>query len=133
MSAAETDSFSVEMKVRDSECDAQGVVNNANYLVYCEHARHEFLEARGVHFKDLVAQEIFLMVAHMDLTFLSPLTGGDRFEVVSSVTRHGPRARFDQVIRRLPEGTVCLKAHVDVICKIKGKLTRGAFFDTLMS
>ncbi|WKL58821.1 acyl-CoA thioesterase [Asticcacaulis sp. ZE23SCel15] len=121
--------FVIEMKVRDSECDAQGVVNNANYLVYCEHARHEFLEAHGVHFKDLVARQIFLMVAHMDLTFLSPLTGGERFEVASTVQRHGPRARFEHIITRLPERTVCLKAHVDVICKIDGKLTRGTFFE----
>ena len=28
------------MAVRDYECDIEGIVNNANYLQYCEHTRH---------------------------------------------------------------------------------------------
>ncbi len=38
-------SFSIQLKVRDYECDMQGVVNNANYQHYMEHARHEYLKA----------------------------------------------------------------------------------------
>lgn len=117
------------MKVRDSECDAQGVVNNANYLVYLEHARHEYLEAAGQRFGDLVARGIFLMVSHMELDFLNPLRGGETFEVRSHVSRKGPRAVFHQQIVRAQDGAACLSATVDVICKIDGKLTRGAYFD----
>ncbi|NSW95739.1 MAG: acyl-CoA thioesterase, partial [Bacteroidales bacterium] len=36
-------SFRLEFTVRDYECDLQGVVNNANYQHYLEHARHEYL------------------------------------------------------------------------------------------
>ena len=31
--------FELEMKVRDYECDLQGIVNNANYQHYIEHTR----------------------------------------------------------------------------------------------
>ena len=38
--------FELKMKVRDYECDGQGIVNNANYQHYTEHTRHEFIESR---------------------------------------------------------------------------------------
>ena len=34
--------FSIDLAVRDYECDLQGVVNNAVYFNYLEHARHAF-------------------------------------------------------------------------------------------
>lgn len=45
--------FEMPMKVRDYEVDSQGIVNNANYLHYLEHTRHEFCEARGFTFRDM--------------------------------------------------------------------------------
>lgn len=42
--------YELEMKVRDYECDLQGIVNNANYQHYLEHTRHEFLLSTGVSF-----------------------------------------------------------------------------------
>lgn len=45
--------FEEKFKVRDYECDLQGIVNNANYQHYTEHARHEFLLSRGISFAEL--------------------------------------------------------------------------------
>jgi acyl-CoA thioester hydrolase len=42
--------FCLEFKVRDYECDLQGIVNNANYQHYLEHARHEYLLSEGLSF-----------------------------------------------------------------------------------
>ena len=42
--------FTHEMKVRDYECDLQGIVNNANYQHFMEHSRPELLDSLGVNF-----------------------------------------------------------------------------------
>ena len=54
--------FTLEMAVRDYECDLQGVVNNAVYQNYLEHARHEYLKDIGIDFAALAAQRINLVV-----------------------------------------------------------------------
>ena len=55
-----TETFTVEFTVRDYECDLQGVVNNANYQHYLEHARHEFLISKGISFVELHEEGIDL-------------------------------------------------------------------------
>ena len=45
--------FRLDFKVRDYECDIQGIVNNGVYQNYLEHARHEYLLASGVDFAEL--------------------------------------------------------------------------------
>ena len=71
--------FELEMKVRDYECDLQGIVNNANYQHYIEHTRHEFLLAQGISFADLHTQGIDAVVARLNMAFKTPLKSGDRF------------------------------------------------------
>lgn len=47
--------FELKMKVRDYECDLQGIVNNANYQHYIEHTRHEYLTSCGISFAQMHA------------------------------------------------------------------------------
>ena len=55
--------YELPMKVRDYECDLQGIVNNANYQHYLEHTRHEFLLSAGVSFAGLHEQGVDPVVA----------------------------------------------------------------------
>ena len=105
--------FRLEFSVRDYECDLAGMVNNASYLNYIEHTRHEFLKSNGVHFADLAAQGIYLIVVRIELDFLFPLRSGDRFWVGTEMERVS-RLRFglQQDIYRLPDGKPVLKARV---------------------
>ena len=124
-------SYKLEMKVRDYECDIQGVVNNANYQHYLEHARHEFLEHIGGSFSQLHEQGVDPMVSRITLEYKRPLRGGDRFVVCINMLRKGAKVVFQQDIYNLNDGSLALKGEVDVVCLRDGRLTRGEVFDEM--
>ena len=77
----------IELKVRDYECDMQGIVNNAVYQNYLEHARHEYLIERGFNFVDITQAGIHLVVLRAELDYKRPLKAGQCFTVVSELER----------------------------------------------
>ena len=121
--------FTHEMKVRDYECDLQGVVNNANYQHYMEHARHEFLETLGVNFGKLHEDGIDAMVAKITIEYKLPLRSGDKFVIRINLQRQGAKIVFTQDLFRLSDGKLCTKGIVETICLENGRLTRGEIFD----
>ena len=121
--------FTHEMKVRDYECDLQGVVNNANYQHYMEHARHEFLETLGVNFGKLHEDGIDAMVAKITIEYKLPLRSGDKFVIGINLQRQGAKIVFTQDLFRLSDGKLCTKGIVETICLENGRLTRGKIFD----
>lgn len=117
--------FQTEMKTRDYECDVQGVINNANYQHYLEVTRHEFLNSIGVQFQTLHEQGIDLMVSKVVIQYKASLRGGEEFISYLDIRRAGVRYIFDQEIHRKSNGELCIKAQVDCVCVVGGKLTRG--------
>jgi acyl-CoA thioester hydrolase len=105
--------ITIEMEVRDYECDMEGIVNNAVYMHYLEHARHGFLRSKGLNFGELIQQGIQLVVIRIEADYLLPLRSGDRF-VVTASARKVSRLRFcfTQEIRRLPDEKPVLNAQV---------------------
>ena len=124
--------FSIEMKVRDYECDIQGVVNNANYQHYLEHARHEFLESIGSSFSHLHERGIDPMVSKITIEYKHPLRGGDVFVVCINMERRGAKLVFLQDIYNKADNSLSVKSEVDVICLKEGRLTRGEAFDEML-
>ena len=125
--------FEIELKVRDYECDIQGVVNNAIYQSYLEHARHEYLISRGFSFAELTQQGILLMVSRIEMDFKRSLTSRDVFAVRLRTERQGVKLIFYQDIYRVLDNALCLKAKVEAVAKINDKLSRGEIFDTLLA
>ena len=121
--------YTHEMKVRDYECDLQGIVNNANYQHYMEHSRHEFLESLGINFGKLHEDGIDAMVAKITIEYKIPLRSGDRFVIGINIQRLGAKIVFYQDIYRLSDGKLCTKGVIENICVENGRLTRGEIFD----
>ncbi len=89
------------LDVRDYECDLQGVVNNAVYLNYLEHARHKCLLELGLDFAELHDNGCDLVVTRAEVDYRRALRSGDRFVVRTRVRRAGRiRFAFDQIILR---------------------------------
>jgi acyl-CoA thioester hydrolase len=96
--------FRLEFAVRDYECDLQGIVNNANYQHYLEHARHEFLLSKGINFSELHQEGIDLIVTRVEIDYKFPLKSRDRFFVTVNIRREGIlRLVFVQDILRITD------------------------------
>lgn len=114
------------MEVRDYECDMQGVVNNAVYQNYLEHARHQYLKSIGIDFAALTARKINLVVTRAEIDYKFPLTSGDHFRVEVATERISPlRIGFRQRISRLSDHkTVVLALIIGTVLNINGRPQR---------
>lgn len=121
------------MKVRDYECDLQGIVNNANYQHYLEHTRHEFLSSVGASFAALHRQGVDPVVARISMAFKTPLKSGDEFLSKLSLKKEGIKYVFYQDIYRKSDGKVVLKAVVETVCLVDGRLSGSSLFDNLFA
>lgn len=109
--------FAIELKVRDYECDIQGIVNNSVYQNYLEHARHEFLIHKGLDFAELSAKGINLVVTRIEIDYKHPLRSGDRFMVSAKALKTGKvRGQFLQSITKVEGGKVAVNAVVHWAC-----------------
>ncbi|OFY66248.1 MAG: thioesterase [Bacteroidetes bacterium RBG_13_43_22] len=125
--------FSIELAVRDYECDIQGVVNNANYQHYLEHARHEFLVSRGISFMELHSEGIDLIVTNIEIDYKYPLRSRDKFVIRIKLTREGNvRLVFNQDIYRLPDEKPVVSARVTGVATRNGKPIRPGDLITRM-
>lgn len=103
--------FTLGLEVRDYECDQQGIVNNAVYQHYLEHARHQFLKSNGLVFAKLNKEGICLVVVRAEIDYKSPLRSGDAFEVGLTMSRlSAVRVGFVQDIVRLPDRKLMVAA-----------------------
>lgn len=94
--------YSLDMEVRDYECDYQGVVNNSVYLNYLEHARHNCIKEH-INVPQLSREHgIDLVLSEINLKYKSSLRPGQSFRVYTRFYLQGLfRLIFEQDIYRI--------------------------------
>ena len=125
--------FETRMKVRDYECDIEGIVNNANYLHYMEHTRHLFLKSRGLSFAEMHNKGVDAVVARMNLQYKTPLRCDDEFISRLGLRKEGLRYVFNQDIFRASDNRLCVRATVELVCLINGKLGNSEEYDKMLA
>ena len=125
--------FELTLKVRDYECDLQGIVNNANYQHYIEHTRHEFLTSTGVSFAKLHEEGVDPVVARLTMAFKTPLKSGDEFVSKLYLKKEGIKYVFYQDIFRKADMKPVLKSTVETVCVVNGRLSTSDLFDEVFA
>ena len=105
--------FRIDLEVRDYECDMEGIVNNAVYLNYLEHARHQYMKTKGLDFSEIVGQKINLVVTRVEIDYRLSLRSGDTFWIgLNGRRRSRVRFEFRQDIFLYPDDRPVLSAIV---------------------
>lgn len=126
--------YELDFKVRDYECDLQGIVNNSVYQNYLEHTRHEFLLSRNVSFSGLHEQGVDAVVARIEIAFKNSLRSRDEFVCKLNVKKEGVKYVFHQAIYRKPDNKLCVTAKVTTVVVVDGKLvSQFGIFDELVA
>ena len=82
--------FRHRIRVRFNECDGQGVVFYANYLMYFDVAMTElWREAFGGGYAGMIADGTDAMVAEATIRYRAPASFDEEVDLVASVTRLG--------------------------------------------
>jgi acyl-CoA thioester hydrolase len=93
--------FSTDVRVRFAETDAQGVVHNANYLVWFEVARVAYLEEHTGGYQSLRDQGIESFVLESHVRYRLPAHFDDRLVIHARVGElQGASFRFDYRVTR---------------------------------
>ena len=96
---------SVEFRVRYAETDQMGVVYHANYLIWCEVGRTDFIRALGLPYSEMERGGTALAVAEATVRYHAPARYDDLVRVETTLSAVRSRAlTFDYVISNAGTG-----------------------------
>lgn len=102
-------------KIRYAETDQMGIVHHANYALYLEQARIDWLEKKGISYAKLEEEGIMLPVIKMEINYKKSLTFGDTVRVnISCPEEPNVRIKFDYTLYNTTSEIVA-SASVDLV------------------
>lgn len=81
-----------EIRVRYAESDQMGVAYHANYLIWCEVGRTDFIRELGLNYAEMERDGVMLAVADAHIRFHASARYDDRVRIVTTLT--GVRSRM---------------------------------------
>lgn len=116
-----------ELRVRYAETDQMGVVYHANYLVWCEIGRTDFIRAAGRSYADLERDGVRLAVSEATIRFHASARYDDRIRVYTTIAAVGSRGMtFAYRVMRVDDDgqeTVLVRATTSLVCtNVEGRL-----------
>lgn len=108
--------FDVELRVRYGETDQMGVVYHAEYLVWCEIGRTEYIRSAGLPYAEMERRGTALAVADASLRYHAPARYDDRIRIETSLRSVGSRAiTFDYAIFNAESGIKLVTARTMLV------------------
>jgi acyl-CoA thioester hydrolase len=106
--------FRHRIRVRFNECDGQGVVFYANYLMYFDVAMTElWREAFGGGYAGMIENGTDAMVAEASIRYRGSARFDDELDLVARVTRIGTTSSMTALTaERVPDGAVLAEAEL---------------------
>lgn len=125
-SPAPPTSPTVLTRVRYGETDQMGVVYHANYFVYFEMGRTEYLRYAGIAYARLEHQGLLMVVVEAAAQYKAPASYDDEISIATALTSltHA-RIRFDYTIKKVQDQSLIATGHTVLACLDKaGKVIR---------
>jgi acyl-CoA thioester hydrolase len=116
--------YETEIRVRYQETDNMGVVYYANYLVWFEVVRTEYLRSMGIAYRELEVKGLYLMVVSINCQYKSPARYDDIVRVQTWISdMKNSSLRFDYKLY-VGERLVATGDSVHVFTTKSGRPTR---------
>jgi acyl-CoA thioester hydrolase len=107
--------FVHKLRVRYGECDPQGIVFNANYLLYFDVAFTELWRAAVGPWQEMVQRGVDAVVADASLSFRAPARFDDQLELAARIVRLG-RSAITTEIDAARDGQVLVAGQLRHVC-----------------
>ena len=103
--------------MRYAETDQMGVVYHANYLVYCEIGRTDYIRQRiGKSYADLESEGVKLAVSDLSARYHAPARYDDRLEIATTLAEVRSRTlAFDYVVTNADTGQRLVTARTTLV------------------
>ena len=100
----------IQFRVRYAETDAMGIVHHANYYVWFEMGRTEYLREMGFNYKDMEDEGLFSPVIETNCKYKRPAKYDDLITLETYIKDTG-KARWSFGYRVLRDGELLAEGH----------------------